>query len=107
MSVISKRFNRVYVLDCEFHAENGERQKPVSACALQYVREGKHFRRAEDVKIFFRDGQQYNCPFIGVESESTLSLGYHLPAEYKCFLVLNWPLPWNSIDLMVEYKNET
>jgi hypothetical protein len=107
MSVISKRFSRVYVLDCEFQAENGERQKPVSACALQYVREGKHFRRAEDVKIFFRDGQQYNCPFIGVESESTLFLGYNLPAEYKCFLVLNWPLPWNSIDLMVEYKNET
>src|SRR5262252_9561202 len=107
MSVISKRFNRVYVLDFEFQAEDGERQKPVSLCALQYERQDDgNFRRAEDVRLFFRDGQQYDCPFVGVESESTLFLGYNLPAEYKCFLVLGWPLPWNSIDLMVEYKNE-
>lgn len=107
MSVISRRFNRVYVLDFEFQAPDGERQKPVSLCALQYVREGDNFKRAEDICIFFRESQHYECPFIGIESESTLFLGYNLVAEYKCHLVLGWPLPANSIDLMVEFKNET
>lgn len=57
--------------------------------------------------MFFRDGQQYECPFIGIESEETLFLGYNVSAEYKCHLVLGWPLPANTIDLMVEFKNET
>jgi hypothetical protein len=59
------------------------------------------------VRIFFRDGQQIDCPFIGIESDSTLFIGYNLAAEYKCFLTLGWPMPWHSIDLMFEYKNET
>ena len=107
MSAISKRFNRVYILDCEFQAADGERQVPVSICALHYVRVGDKFKRAEDVKMFFRDGQYHPCPFQGIESDDTLFIGYNLPAEYKCFLVLGWPLPHNSIDAMAEFKNET
>jgi len=107
MSAISKQFNRVYVLDCEFVAPDGERQVPVSVCALHYARDGERFARVEDVRTFFRDGQQTDCPFVGVESDDTLFLGYNLAAEFKCFSVLGWAMPHNSIDLMYEYKNET
>jgi DNA polymerase I len=107
MSAISKRFNRVYILDTEFQAADGERQIPVSICALQYVRVNGSLKRGEDIKMFFRDGQDHPCPFQGIESDDTLFIGYNLAAEYKCFISLGWPLPFNSIDLMFEFKNET
>ena len=86
--VISKRFKNVYILDFEFQAEDGERQKPVSLCALHYARgEDGNLRKKEDIQMFFRDGQKYECPFIGIESETNLFLGYNVSAEYKCHLI--------------------
>ena len=107
MATISDRFNHVYIIDTEFIALPGEKQQPVSLCALHYERQGENFKRTENVRVFFRDGQKIECPFIGVESESTLFLGYNLAAEYKCFLSLGWPMPYHSIDLMFEFKNMT
>jgi DNA polymerase family A len=107
MGLVSKQFNHLYILDTEFVALPGEKQQPVSLCALHYERQGESFKRTESVRIFFRDGQQIDCPFIGIESDSTLFIGYNLAAEYKCFLTLGWPMPWHSIDLMFEFKNET
>ena len=107
MGLVSNRFNRIYIVDTEFVALPGEKQKPVSVCALHYVRQGENFKRAEDVRIFIRDGQQQDCPLLGLEDEDTLILGYNLAAEFKCFIVLGWPMPSNCIDLMFEYKNMT
>ena len=72
MGLVSNRFNRIYIVDTEFVALPGEKQQPVSVCALHYVRHGDSFKRAEDVRIFFRDGQQHDCPFPEIESEDTL-----------------------------------
>jgi hypothetical protein len=107
MGLVSNKFERIYVVDTEFIALPGEKQMPVSMCALHYVRQGESFKRAENVRVFFHDGQQTECPFIGIESESTLFLGYNLAAEYKSFLSLGWPMPCHSIDLMYEFKNMT
>jgi hypothetical protein len=98
MGLISDRFTHIYMLDTEFVALPGEKQQPVSVCA-------KGFKQAKDVRVFL--GQQSECLFVGVESDSTLFIGYNLAAEYKCFLSLGWPMPKHSIDLMYEFKNET
>ena len=107
MGLVSNRFNRIYIVDTEFVALPGEKQQPVSVCALHYVRQGNSFKRAEDVRVFIRDGQQHDCPFPEIESEDTLFLGFNLAAEFKCFIALNWPMPKHCIDLMFEYKNMT
>lgn len=106
MSLISDRFTHLFVLDTEFVAPDGEQQQPVSVCALGFVREGGKKPRA-DVRVFLTPGVKHECPFVGVESDTTLFIGYNLAAEYKTFLSLGWPMPRNSIDLMFEYKCST
>jgi hypothetical protein len=96
--VLSKRWTHIYVLDTEFVAPDGEQQIPVSVCA-------KGFRQARDIRMFLDSPKA--CPFVGIDSETTLFIGYNLAAEYHTFLALGWPLPKYSIDMMFEYKNIT
>jgi DNA polymerase-1 len=107
MGLVSNRFNRIFIVDTEFQALPGEKQTPVSVCALHYVRAGTSFKRAEDVRMFIRDGQDHPCPFPGINDDDTLFLTYNGAAEFKCFIALDWPMPANCIDLMFEYKNMT
>jgi hypothetical protein len=97
--LLSDRWTHIYVLDTEFQASDGEQQIPVSVCA-------KGFRKARDIRQFLHNGDR-DCPFVGVESDTTLFVGYNLAAEYKCFLALGWPMPKHSIDLYFEYRNLT
>lgn len=99
MGLISDRFTHIYVIDCEFQAPDGEQQKPISVCA-------KGFRKARDIRMFL-DQPNPQCPFVGLDSDTTLVIGYNLAAEYKTFLALGWQMPRHSIDLMYEYKNMT
>jgi len=98
MSLIPDKFTHVYVLDTEYIARPGEQQKPVCLVA-------KGFKKARDIRMFFSKPQE--CPFVGVESDTTLFIGFNVPSEYKCFLALGWPLPHHTIDLYVEYRNLT
>jgi len=107
MGLVSNRFNRIYIVDTEFVAPTGEKQQPVSVVALHYVRQGESFKRTDDVRMFFRDGQRHECPFSGIKGDDTLFLGFNLAAELKTFIVLGWPMPSHCIDLMYEYKNMT
>ena len=95
---LSERFTHIYVLDTEFVAPDGEQQIPVSVCA-------KGFRQARDIRVFL--DKPTECPFVGIDSDTTLFVGYNLAAEYKTFLSMGWAMPRNSIDCMFEYKNST
>ena len=90
----SSRFPYVYVLDAEFVAEPGEKQRPVCLVA-------RGFNKGRDVEMFFDAPAQ--SPFA--DPANTLLLGYNLPAELQTMIALGWELPHHCIDLYIEFLN--
>jgi hypothetical protein len=89
-----EQFKFVYVLDTEFVAQPGERQRPVCLVA-------QGFHQGRDIEVFF-DAPSHN-PFLDLSR--TLFIGYNLSAEFQTMLALGWDLPQYCIDLHFEFLN--
>src|SRR5262245_58882172 len=86
-------FRRVIFEDFEYATAPGERPTPVCSTALEWP--GERLYRS-----WLWDEKGVQPPFsLGPDD---LYVAYHVPAELRCRLVPDWPLPRNVVDLCVE-----
>lgn len=91
------QFKRIFVIDFEFIAELGERQKPICLVSYEII-------SGELKKIWLEDKDTLTLKPPYPISESDLYVAYYSSAEWGCYLSLNWPLPINVIDLYSEFR---
>ena len=89
-------FSEIWMVDFEFVADAGERQRPVCMVAEEYWT-GRQIRLWEDDLC-----RLTSAPFnIGPDA---CFVAYYASAEFGCFLELGWPLPANTLDLFTEHR---
>jgi hypothetical protein len=89
-------YEEVWAFDTEFGGgDSGERYRPVCVTAFE-LRKGR--------TIELRRDQLGPIPPYRVDSKA-LFICYGATAECGTHLALNWPLPANVIDLMIEFRN--
>lgn len=95
MLIAGRRFDHVTVVDFEYTATPGERPVPI-CCVTQEVGTGA-------LRSYWVDDLVGRpCPYpTGLND---LVVTFNAVAEYSCHAVLGWPIPINSLDLMVEFK---
>lgn len=94
-----EEFREIWLVDFEFRADPGER--PVVVCMVaRELRSGRLLRIWWDILRHFS-----NAPFP--VDPDVLFVAYYASAELGCFLVLNWTLPKNVLDLFAEFRNLT
>ena len=90
-------FRRIWCIDFEFIAREGETPEPVCLVA-------KEVGMGRLIKLW-QDQFGPEPPFE--VDDDTLVVAYYAPAEIGCFLALGWPVPTRIIDLYVEFRRET
>lgn len=93
-----KNFENIVVVDFEFYGDDGDHQKPI--CVVS-----KNLKTNNVKRIWLHKNSQTPPPFK--LDEDTLYVGFYTPAEMRCHLALDWPLPHNLLDLYVEFRNLT
>jgi hypothetical protein len=91
------QFQKIFVIDFEFTAEPGERQKPI--CLVSY-----EINSGELKKIWLEGKNPLTLKPLYPMSETDLYIAYYSSAEWNCYLILGWPLPNNVIDLYPEFR---
>lgn len=94
------QFDEAWVLDLEFSAPPGEHPTPLCLVAHELI-------HGRVVKIWFNknDIGKTSCPFnVGHRS---LVIAFYASAEISCFIANGWPIPFNILDLYVEFRNYT
>jgi hypothetical protein len=87
-------FAQVWCVDFEFKADPGERPVPVCMVARELY--------SGDIIRLGSDDFGPEPPFpIG---KDILFVAYLASAELNCFRALGWPMPYNVIDLFVEFR---
>jgi DNA polymerase I len=90
-------FRRIWCIDFEFVANDGENPEPLCMVAKE-VGTGRLIR-------LWRDELGPKPPFE--IDHDTLLVAYYAPAELGCFLELGWPMPTRIVDLYAEFRIET
>jgi len=89
-------FREVWLIDFEFVAPAGERQRPVCLVAEE-LWTGRQLRLWEDDMAALTA-----APFDTGPNSATVA--YFASAEMGCFEALGWPHPMNIIDLFAEFR---
>jgi hypothetical protein len=92
-------FREVWCCDFEFHADPGERPRPLCLVAREQ-HTGRELRHWRDALL-----RQRCAPFH--TGPDALFVAYFASAELGCFLELGWSLPVHVLDLYVEHRCET
>lgn len=93
------QFEEIWCVDFEFSGGDGDRQKRICMVARE-LGTGTELRLWED--------ELHKCSKPPFRTDKGVCLiGYYVPAELKCFLVLGWPLPTNVIDFYSEFRCQT
>jgi DNA polymerase-1 len=95
--VLGLPFRRIWCIDFEFIAREGENPQPVCLVAKE-VGTGRLIKLWQD---------QFGPVSPFEIDDDTLIVAYYAPAEIGCFLSLGWPVPTRIIDLYVEFRRET
>jgi len=90
-------FEEVWCVDTEFCALPGERPDPVCVVARE-LRSGRIVRQFK--------GEFSMYPPFRVDAR-VLYVGFYCSAEISIHIALGWPLPANTLDLYVEFRNAT
>jgi DNA polymerase family A len=90
-------FREIVLVDFEFEAGHGERQKPVCLCACE-LRSGRKHR-------MWREELPLTPPYP--TGADVLFVSFYASAELGCHLALGWPLPQRVLDLYAEFRNLT
>jgi hypothetical protein len=88
----------VWLVDFEFQASLGERQKPICMVALE-LKSGRLLRIWEDELL-----QMTEPPFPS--RPDMLFVAYYASAELGCYLALDWPMPAKILDLYLEFRDK-
>jgi DNA polymerase I-like protein with 3'-5' exonuclease and polymerase domains len=99
MKFRSNSYREIWAVDFEFQTEPGNRPLPVCLIAHE-VLSGQKLRVWQD-ELLQMDKPPYD---IGPDS---LFVAYYASAEFSCHLALDWPLPYNILDLFTEFRNHT
>ena len=89
-------FSEIWMVDFEFVADDGERQRPVCMVAEEYWT-GQQFRLWED------DLRRLTSAPFNIGPDACF-VAYYASAEFGCFLELGWQLPTNTLDLFTEHR---
>lgn len=96
MRDIPSYFSEIWVVDFEFVSRPGNICRPI--CMV-----GKELVNGQERRLWLERPAPKEPPYpTGPES---LFVAYYAPAELGCHLALGWPLPFNVIDLYVEFRN--
>jgi hypothetical protein len=90
-------FRRIWCIDFEFIAREGENPQPVCLVANE-IGTGRLIKLWQD--------QLGPEPPFEIDDD-TLIVAYYAPAEIGCFLALGWAVPTRIIDLYAEFRRET
>jgi DNA polymerase I len=96
----SKSFQQVWLVDFEFISSHGERPDPVVCLVAKELISGGTIRLWED------ELKKLKAPPYPI-GDSSLFVAYYASAEFNCHLSLGWPLPENVLDLFVEFRTLT
>ena len=91
-------FPEIWLVDFEFRAPSGCNPEPVCLVARE-LRSGRTIR-------LWQDQLKGSCPPYPV-GEDALFIAYYASAELGCHLSLGWPMPYNIVDLYIEFRNHT
>jgi hypothetical protein len=91
-------FERVYVIDTEFHDRHGLPGGPVVPVALQAY----EIRSRRWVSLFFENP---DTSYANPLDPNALFVTFNAAAEWNFYLSLAWDLPKNCLDLYIEFKN--
>lgn len=86
-------YKAVYVLDFEFVANDGARQRPICLVYRELI-------SGTENRVWIEEGAA--CPFP--TGPDVLFVGFYASAEWGCFLSLGWEVPERCIDLCAEYR---
>ena len=90
-------YKEVWLVDFEFSAPPGERQKVICMVA-------REFKTGGTIRIWEDDLRNMPSPPFSVGPEN-LYVAYYASAEMGCHLRLGWPMPANLLDLFTEFRN--
>ncbi len=99
MHIGGRLFREVWVADFEFSAPPGERPAPICMVAREVFSD--RTIRIWGEELLTSDGPPFEA------EDDVLFVAYYAPAEIGCYLALGWPIPWNILDLYVEFRNDT
>ena len=94
-----EQFEEIWCVDFEFGGGDGDRQKPICMVALE-------LRSGQDIRIWEDELHRLSKPPYRIDKAACF-IGYYVPAEFKCHLVLGWPLPANVVDFYAEFRCQT
>ena len=90
-------YKEVWLVDFEFSAPPGERQKVVCMVA-------REFSTGRTIRIWEDELRSMTVPPFSVGAD-ILYIAYYASAEMGCHLSLGWPMPENLLDLFTEFRN--
>ena len=90
-------FTEIWLVDFEFRVTPGENPLPVCLVAHE-LRSGQRLKLWQDE---FGPLPPYPT------GPDTLFVAYYASAELGCHLALGWPMPERTLDLFIEFRNET
>ena len=94
LSELGHHFDRIWLVDFEFHQPDGERPTPLCLVA-------KEFFTGRTIRHWNADNQPPPPYDIGPRD---LFVSYYSTAELSCHLALDWQMPSHLIDLYVEFR---
>jgi hypothetical protein len=92
-------FRKVWLVDFEFSALDGERQRVICMVA-------RELRSRRTLRLWGDELRAMRAPPFTTDG-SSLVVAYYASAEVGCFLQLGWPLPERVLDLFAEFRNAT
>jgi len=99
MNTMNNYFKKIWGVDFEFFAKEGNNPVPICLVAREFF-SGKTIRLWRDELLNLR-APPYET------GEDTLFVAYYASAEIGCHLALGWALPTYVLDLCIEFKNLT
>lgn len=91
-------FKEIWYVDFEYVTRDGERPGPVVCMVAREARSNRLIRVWKDELLNLKEP-----PFdVG---PNALFVAFFASAEFGCFLALNWSMPFNVLDLFVEFRN--
>lgn len=89
-------FSEIWLVDFEFVADSGERQRPVCMVAEEYW-------TGRQIRLWENELRRLGAAPFDTGPDACF-IAYYASAEFGCFLELGWPLPSNTIDLFAEHR---
>jgi len=91
---LKSKFSQIWVADFEFYSDAGNPPSPICLSANE-------LKSGQSLKLW-RDDFGNQCPFD--TGKDSLFVAYYSSAEFSCFDVLGWRMPYNVLDLFIEFR---